>query len=143
VTITIPLQWDESFVTGIAKIDEQHKILVDTLNEANARLGDIPNPELLGEITRNLLSYALYHFETEEALMQANDYAATCPEDSARHHREHRDFSQTVVNLRKGIQAGQLVDRQTLITFLSEWLVNHILHTDKKLGAWLAEHRTG
>jgi hemerythrin len=141
--LDIPLVWSDSYATGIAKIDEQHKVLVNTLNEAHARLGDQPTREILDDITRNLLSYALYHFETEEVLMQAHAYTSERPEESTRHHQEHRDFSQTVVKLRNGIKEGQLVSRDELITFLSHWLVNHILHTDQKLGAYLAERDLG
>jgi len=136
--LAIPLVWNDEFLTGIARIDEQHRVLIDTLNEAHNRLGEAPNSELLDEITRNLLSYALYHFETEEALMQAHDYALGSPEAHEKHHTEHRVFSQTVVQMRSGIKNGQLFGREELISFLSHWLVNHILNTDKKLGAYLA-----
>ncbi len=139
--IEIPLTWNDTFLTGVSHIDEQHRVLVNTLNEANARLGGQPNRQLLDDITRNLLSYALYHFETEESLMQASGYHQAHPEDDAKHHMEHREFSQTVVNLRNGIKAGQLVSREELISFLSHWLVNHILNTDKKLGAYLVERQ--
>ncbi|MBK6741957.1 MAG: hemerythrin family protein [Hydrogenophilales bacterium] len=143
MNIDIPLAWNDSFLTGITKIDEQHKVLVNTLNEAHARLGDQPTREILDDITRNLLSYALYHFETEETLMQEHAYQEACPEESAKHHKEHRDFSQTVVNLRNGIKEGQLVSREELIGFLSHWLVTHILFTDQKLGAYLTGRNLG
>jgi hemerythrin-like metal-binding protein len=139
MAINVPLAWNESFLTGIAKIDEQHKVLVNTLNEAYTRLGDTPNHELLDGITRNLLSYALYHFETEESLMKASGYHEVHPENNEQHHAEHRGFSQTVVDVRNGIKDGRLVSREELISFLSNWLVNHILNTDKKLGDYLTE----
>lgn len=142
VTIEFPPVWNDSFATGIAKIDEQHKVLVTTLNEANIRLGVEPSRELLDGITLNLLSYALYHFETEEGLMQASGYGIARPDDDAKHRQEHRMFSQTVVKMREGIKEGQLISREELIGFLSLWLMNHILYTDKKLGAYLAERQT-
>lgn len=141
MTIQIPLVWSDNLATGIAKIDEQHKVLVATLNEAHARLKGAPNKDLLDEITRNLLSYALYHFETEEDLMAEYGYLEACPENEHRHQEEHRSFSKTVVDLRKNIQEGQLVDRDELVTFLSQWLVNHIMKTDKHLGAFLIERQ--
>lgn len=139
MTINIPLEWNASLVTGIESIDEQHKVLVNILNEAHARLAGTPSREMLDDITRNLLSYALYHFETEETLMQTHAYAAEHSEDADRHHQEHRDFSKTVVDLRNGIKEGHLVSRDELITFLSHWLANHIMFTDKKLAAHLAK----
>ncbi len=137
--IDIPLTWNDSFLTGIERIDQQHRVLVNTLNEAHARLGESPNREMLNDITRNLLSYALYHFETEESLMLESGYHEVAPGDDERHHAEHRAFSKTVVDLRNGIKDGRLVGREELISFLSNWLVNHILNNDKKLGAYLAE----
>ena len=87
-----PIIWNDSYLTGIERIDEQHKVLVSTLNEANARLSLKVTRELLEKITRDLLSYALYHFETEETLMQEYDYAGLSSEEEARHRQEHRSF---------------------------------------------------
>lgn len=132
-----PILWNDSYLTGVERIDSQHKVLVDTLNEANARLAAGVTRDLLEQITRDLLSYALYHFETEEALMKESDYAGGAAADEEKHRKEHRDFSQTVVTLREGLRDGNLVTREELLSFLNNWLVNHILYTDKKLGAYL------
>ena len=35
---TTPLVWNDSFATGVAEIDDQHMILVHTLNEAAGKL---------------------------------------------------------------------------------------------------------
>ncbi len=135
-----PILWNDSFLTGINRIDEQHKVLVNTLNEANARLCGIITRELLEQITRDLLSYAIYHFETEESLMQEFDYAGLSAADETKHREEHRSFSHQVVSLREGLRDGRLVTREELLSFLNNWLVNHILHTDKRLGTFLTQH---
>jgi hemerythrin-like metal-binding protein len=131
--------WSNSLVTGIAEIDDQHRILVNSINEANTRLSAHVNAEILNEITRNLLSYALYHFETEEQLMQEYDYASE--EYSEMHLKQHRDFSTTVVSIRDGIKAGKLISREELLSFLNSWLINHILNTDIKLAAHILARR--
>ncbi|MBF0356934.1 MAG: bacteriohemerythrin, partial [Alphaproteobacteria bacterium] len=51
--------WNEQLATGSAEIDGQHQILVNTLNEANIRLTDESPLDLLEQITKDLLSYAL------------------------------------------------------------------------------------
>lgn len=135
-----PIIWNDSYLTGIERIDEQHKVLVSTLNEANARLSLKVTRELLEKITRDLLSYALYHFETEETLMQEYDYAGLSSEEEARHRQEHRSFSQQIVALRDGLRDGRLISREELLSFLNNWLVNHILNTDKRLGEFLKQH---
>jgi len=132
-----PILWNDSYLTGIGRIDEQHKVLVNTLNEANARLSANVTRDLLEQITRDLLSYAIYHFETEEALMKDYDYAGLSAVEDEKHRNEHRSFSQQVVALREGLRDGRLVTREELLSFLNNWLVNHILNTDKQFGEFL------
>ncbi len=134
-----PIIWNDSYLTGIKRIDEQHKVLVNTLNEANARLSTSVTRDLLEQITRDLLSYAIYHFETEESLMQEYDYVGLSPTEAEQHRLEHRNFSQQVVALREGLRDGRLVTREELLSFLNNWLINHILHTDLRLGAFLTD----
>ncbi|TCJ13925.1 bacteriohemerythrin [Parasulfuritortus cantonensis] len=136
-----PIEWNDSFATGVREIDEQHRILVNTLNEANAKLTDDVSIDFVEQITQDLLSYALYHFETEEELMQEYGYADACGEDSDRHLQQHRSFSSKVVAVRDNLRAGIPIGRDDLIGFLNNWLVNHILHTDKKLGAYILAKR--
>jgi len=131
--------WNDKLVIGIDKIDEQHQILVNLFNEANIKLTTNNNAKFLEEITRNLLSYALYHFETEEVLMQQYDYIEESVEEADAHIREHRSFSAKVVAVRNEIKTGVLISREDLLSFLNSWLINHILNTDKALAAFLLE----
>ena len=129
--------WNDELVTGVDKIDEQHSILVNCINDANTRLASKVTAELLDQISRDLLSYALYHFETEEELMLQFNYAEACPEASETHLRQHREFSAQVVAVREGLKKGNLISREDLLTFLNGWLINHILKTDKQMAAFI------
>lgn len=124
-------------LTGIDIIDDQHRILITLFNEANDQLKANMTAEFLGEITRDLLSYALYHFETEEELMQEVGYNEGSIEDATLHIQQHRRFSAKVVAIRNDIKAGQLISREDLLEFLNGWLVQHILNTDKRLAAFI------
>ncbi|MDO9138937.1 MAG: bacteriohemerythrin [Methylobacter sp.] len=125
--------WDERLVTGIDKIDGQHQILINLFNEANTQLTADNSAEFLEHITRDLLSYALYHFETEEQLMQQYGYV----DDAATHIQQHRSFSAKVVAVRNDIKAGVLISREDLLSFLNRWLIDHIFNTDKRLADFL------
>lgn len=138
-----PIVWNDSFVTGVDEIDQQHRILVNSLNAANAKLTANTNLELLDQISRDLLSYALYHFETEEELMQEYGYAEQDSSAAQTHLEQHRSFSSKVVAVREGLKVGTLISREDLLSFLNDWLVNHILNTDKKLGAFIVAKRAG
>jgi len=132
------IKWSIDYETGIDEIDEQHHILVNTLNEANELLTKDYSLENLQKITKDLLSYALYHFEEEEELMQTYGYQDELPQDYAKHMTQHRDFSAKVVDVRESLKAGNLIGQDELISFLLSWLLNHIDKTDKKLGKYLA-----
>jgi len=136
---TQDIKWSKDYEVGIEEIDDQHHILVNTLNEANELLTKDYSLENLQNITKDLLSYALYHFETEEELMQEYNYEEQRPNEYNSHMKQHRDFSSKVVAVRDSLRAGNLIEQEELISFLLNWLVNHINNTDKKLGAYLKE----
>ncbi|MBU1238053.1 MAG: bacteriohemerythrin [Gammaproteobacteria bacterium] len=131
------IQWNDTMLTGVDEMDVQHHILVDTLIDANARLTDDANDPLFEQITRDLLAYAIYHFDTEEQLMMRYGYAAKAPEEAERHLNQHRRFSDRVVAMRNEARAGKPGSREALLTFLRDWLINHILTTDKELGRFV------
>jgi len=131
------IKWSKDYETGIEEIDEQHHILVNTLNEANKLLTTNYSLENLQNITKDLLSYALYHFEEEEGLMKEYHYEKEAPQDFENHMKQHRDFSHKVVELRDSLKAGNLIEKDELISFLLNWLLNHIDKTDKKFGNFL------
>lgn len=135
-----PIQWSDAMLTGVAEIDSQHRILVDTLIEAQAKLtGNLSDP-LFEQITRDLLAYAIYHFDTEEKLMRRHDYAAAVPADMAAHLAQHRRFSEQVVALRTDGRAGTPGAREALLDFLRDWLIGHILTSDQHLGRFICSN---
>src|SRR5574343_295469 len=104
------LEWGEALITGVPEIDEQHMILVHTLNEAAERLGRECSADILGQITQDLLGYALYHFDTEEELMQQSGYSEQDAAMQALHLEQHRSFSAKVVSIRESLTAGTLIN---------------------------------
>lgn len=133
--------WSSEYETGVEDIDEQHQILVNTINEASQKLGEDASVESLETITRDLLSYALYHFEEEEEMMQKYDYKAYSLNEYESHMKQHRDFSAKVVAIRESIKEGNPICKDELIEFLTNWLINHINKTDKKLGAYICSQK--
>ncbi|MBN2617120.1 MAG: hemerythrin domain-containing protein [Spirochaetales bacterium] len=62
--------WSKYFVTGITQIDDQHKKLVELVNE----LGEITVDGVSSSVNWNdildrLINYTKYHFKDEEKLM--------------------------------------------------------------------------
>lgn len=142
MTVTLefqPIEWSDQMTTGVAQIDTQHRFLVDTLRQANSRLLDDHETALLGEIAKDLLTYAIMHFETEENLMRRYGYAEAFPELAKVHIAQHRDFSHQVVAVCDNLREGRQVSRVDVLKYLNEWLRHHVLGIDQKLGAFLRD----
>ena len=136
-----PIEWNEKLLTGVTEIDSQHKILVDAINDANSRLMEDHDIKLVEQITKDLLSYAIFHFETEEDLMQQYGYDGESTEDAQLHQKQHREFSSQVLAVRDGLRDGKEISREDLLAFLNGWLISHIMNTDQRLGAFIKQKR--
>lgn len=134
-----PIEWSDKMTTGVPEVDSQHRFLVDTLREANSRLLNDHESALLGEIAKDLLTYAIMHFETEENLMKRYGYAEAFPELAKIHVAQHRDFSHQVVAVCDNLREGRQVSRIEVLKYLNEWLRNHVLGIDQKLAAFVRE----
>ncbi|MFA7280346.1 MAG: bacteriohemerythrin [Sterolibacterium sp.] len=136
-----PLAWRPDFATGVAIIDDQHRELIKMLNQASTQLTDHSPLSDVARIVQGLLSYAGYHFQTEEKLMAEHGYAQHRAAPAAEHIRAHRAFAEKVVAVKAQIDAGQRIAKADLESFLSNWLTDHILHTDKELGAFIRDQQ--
>ncbi len=123
--------------TGVAEIDRQRRVLVDSLTEARVKLTDDANDPLFERITRDLLGFAIYHFDTEEQLMRRCGYLAASPEAGALHLTLHRQFSERVVALRTAARLGETDPKAALLALLEDWLFNHIMTEDNRLGDFI------
>ena len=68
------IEWQPDFATGVAIIDDQHRVLIKMLNQASVELTDYSPLSDLERIVQGLLNYAGYHFQTEEKLMAEHGY---------------------------------------------------------------------
>jgi len=132
-----PIEWQPSMATGVAAIDRQHQYLIDTLRQANQQLLNSDDNELLNRVAKDLLGYAITHFETEEKLMQRYGYEEAEPEMAQLHVSQHRNFSQQVVSVREQLREGQKVSHLEVLKFLNHWLRDHVLGIDQHLGRFL------
>ncbi len=129
--ITEVFPWNENFATGIAKIDEQHRRLVELVNSLASHLAyqaDIPT---LNAIFSELTQYAAYHFQTEEEI-----WHQYFPEDELElaHKHSHTSFVDDIVRLKneESIKPIETVI-EDILSMLTHWLAFHILESDKRM----------
>jgi hemerythrin len=61
-----PLQWDDALSTGDETLDNQHKYLVETLNNLGEAINKGHSADALARILGRLRFYAGWHFGREE-----------------------------------------------------------------------------
>lgn len=124
--------WNDSFSVNIKHIDEQHKKLVNLLNNLHDAMKLGKGNQILSKILAELIGYVETHFTTEEKLMSAHRF----PEYNS-HKLEHTKLTQKAVELQQNFQQGRGVLTIEVMNFLKNWLQSHILGTDKKYGPFL------
>jgi len=122
--------WDESYNTGVEIIDTQHKKLLNILNQLSDMLAERTGSQQLLILLRELVEYTKYHFKAEEEYMISLDYDNKAFKE---HQLVHQQFvDQVVAEVDKcSINPEKVTDE--LLDFLVQWLVEHILGTDKEM----------
>jgi hemerythrin-like metal-binding protein len=126
------LQWNDDLITGIDIVDQQHRGLVDLLNEAAPTLTRLSSATLedAAPLLDRLVEYAAMHFKTEEDLMAARGVDSRV---QAHHHQTHAGFVDQVMTMVGDFNTGKGVSGDRLLSFLASWLIFHILGEDQTM----------
>lgn len=120
--------WSDTLATGIAPIDNDHKVLVDLLNQVRRCRGDAEERAVLGTVLKSLDDYTIFHFRREEALQEGCGFPGFLP-----HRERHRDFEAKVRAYREAYVAGTgNISAAQISEFLESWLVGHIQGEDMR-----------
>lgn len=134
--------FSEKYMTGIELVDDEHRHLFEIIKETNDVINAAYLHDKYDEIMRllsELKDYTESHFHDEEELMLRINY----PHINSQKHA-HSAFIEKLVNINLS-ELDNIDDNQDeylneLITFLLEWLANHILGSDKKIGEYIKSH---
>jgi hemerythrin-like metal-binding protein len=124
--------WNSHLETGIGIVDQQHRGLVEMLNQAAPLLAQSSRESLcdIAPLLDGLLDYAATHFKTEEDLMARLNMD---PRASGHHHASHAMFAQQVADMIQAYSSDDGVTGDRLLSFLASWLVLHILGEDQAM----------
>lgn len=124
--------WKPSYNLHIPEIDNDHRYLVGIINELYEAMKEGHGHELINLVIDRLLDYVDRHFQTEESFMRINHYPAL-----ESHELEHRRFCEQLREMDRQRRMGNKPSTIELMTFLCDWLRNHITATDKEFGQYL------
>lgn len=121
------------YLTGIDLIDGEHKELFRIIGEVHRVIQNEFIADKYDEIVYlldELKNYTKFHFSDEEKYMQSIQYegldAQRRAHDAFVARLEEMDFHQ--------IEGHQQETLEEILEFLTDWLINHILNSDKKIG---------
>ena len=131
---SISLNWTRDFEIGIKEIDEEHRKIIEQFGMLYSSMIEGHGHEYYQELLDFLYSYVNTHFEHEESLQREIGY------DKCKEHKIIHDKFKLKVNEMIESKKGQSVTNMDLIhinLFIKDWLINHILITDKKIKMFL------
>ncbi len=126
------VEWSDALSVGVHEIDEQHKVLVNMINELHQAMRQRRAKEVLLDLVGKLAEYTVTHFGTEERLFDKYGYP-----DTPKHKEIHAKFVAKVKETEEQLRAGTATVSMDLMRFLKDWLVGHIQGTDKKYTSFL------
>lgn len=127
------LTWKEEYSVGVRIIDNEHKQLIAMINKAYDSVENMEEEKVVVELVEEMRKYAMTHFATEEKLMALHGYP-----QAEEQKKEHNEFMITAASSDNLLGNGSNnVEPTKIFKYLTDWLRNHILGTDKKLGNFL------
>ena len=130
------MKWIPEYNTGIDVIDDQHKRILDYINEI-VDIADSADRARIKQILDNIIDYTQSHFTFEESLQEEADYKYRVP-----HKRVHDLFIKKIESYRDRFAMGHSIESE-LHEVLSKWLINHIQHDDADYVGSVKENMMG
>ena len=127
------MKWKDSLSVGNVLIDNQHQELIRRYNDLLDACNQGKGKQEISKTLNFLGEYVKVHFNSEEEQMQKHNY----PEYTD-HKKQHDEFILQYNALKDEFEQGkQIIVIIRANKMLSDWLLNHIGITDRKLGGFL------
>jgi hemerythrin-like metal-binding protein len=115
-------------------MDDQHGILMDTINELQVALARGCNQELVTAQLHQLVDFTGMHFWSEEQLMEQHGFP-----NLSEHRAEHRRLLGKIRESAHRAQRAGDSQVRPLLSFLCDWFMEHFEGPDREYGPWLNE----
>lgn len=143
------VEWNDDFLTGIDEIDEQHKEIIESVNNIYQAIEDNKSKETIIDLIKNLDFYTNSHFDIEEKYMRMFNYGGY-----SEHKKTHDFFKNTYEQIR--FSYYYVGDDRTapkyelarvmalhLSQILMDWLNLHLNTFDKEFAAFIRSKKQG
>jgi hemerythrin len=126
------IAWNHACVVGVRAMDDQHGILVDTLNELRRQVMRGADQVQMSRLLGRLKEFAGLHFGCEENLLERHGFP-----ELAGHRAAHRTW---MIDIHRAIacaERGEVAEVQRRLTSLHVDYIDHVEGLDREYGDWL------
>ena len=128
------LTWNHACSVGIRAMDDQHGILMDSINELRLALMHGCSHEKTCELLDQFIEFARMHFHSEEQLMEQSGFSGL-----SRHRAEHHRMLAEILQSAHRLQHGEAPHLRSLMCQLHDGFLEHIELMDQEYSPWLRE----
>jgi hemerythrin-like metal-binding protein len=129
------LTWNHACTVGVRAMDDQHGILMDTMNELRLAVVRGLGREQVSEVLDRLIEFTRMHFSSEELLMEKHLFPGR-----AEHRAEHQHILAQILQSSHRVQHSEQMQMRSLLCFLRESYTEHIEGMDREYGPWMNDH---
>jgi hemerythrin len=122
------LSWKDAFRVGVVQIDDDHRQLLEIINQLYDALSVGHD---LVPLCDALIEHALVHFAHEEQWFDSHSYPR-----AAQHRLMHEKLTRCLVDYRTQLN-GEIGPGINDFARFADWLAHHITREDRSYGAWL------
>jgi hemerythrin len=127
------MNWSGKYSVGVEELDNQHKALMNVLNELHAASMRGKASEVAGPLIRRIVSIATEHFASEERLMESAKFSGL-----ASHRAKHKELAATVGEFVARHEKGDTTMYTQLLYFVRDWQTMHMQTEDQEYARWFA-----
>lgn len=128
------MELEKKYLTGVLWQDYQHTKLINLLEKLKKSKSNGTDEKVFDYAVAFLAMYVNDHFDLEKAYMKEYDYLA-----SEHHISEHVSFIAKIKELRRQHSSYSDEAMDILITDISNWIKDHIMDNDLKLGDFILQ----
>ncbi len=121
------LKWHDSYASGNAVIDTQHRQLFQQINAVMVAIAEGRPVDDVGAQIDQLMRHVVAHFEYEEGLLTSVGFA-----DAAEHAMQHQALLSRAVELVSQQRKGDLRMADLLEFLMQDLIAKHMLAADRK-----------
>jgi len=128
------IKWKKSFSTDILSVDNDHRFLIDTLNDVTELYKNDPDSLNAVDVVNSIASETIKHFAYEEKVMRNIGY----PRYQI-HKEKHELLLSDIAKRKSDLEHVKNIDFEEIISYLKFWLLRHLVSEDTALRRYISK----